>query len=152
MSTVPGVWSEGRWLVEPESGRRVYVVAELAPGEHAPIHRPGPSGPPPLLAWALIICSAALVGLGSLAALLVVDPRSSVGGGLTIAVIASGLVTMGLCAVAAARLQDAHQRPVELPYVPVRTTPQRAAVRHLRPVEVAGSRHRPGLGKGAPLD
>lgn len=148
--TVPGVWSEGRWLVEPATGRRVFVVAELAPGEHAPIHRPGPSDPPPLLAWALIVCSAALVGFGCLAALLVVDPRSSVGGGLTIAVIGAGLITMVLCAVAAARL---HQRPVELPYLPARTTPQRPAVRHRRPVEVDVA-HRPqlGRGKGAPLD
>lgn len=70
-----------------------------------------PTTPPPLLAWTLIVCSAALAGVAALAALLVVDPRSGLGGVLTVAVIGAGLLTMLLCAIAAARIQDAHQAP-----------------------------------------
>ncbi len=68
------------------------------------------AAPPPLLAWTLIICSAALVGAAALAALLIVDPRTTMGVGLIVAVIGTGLLTMMLCAVAAARVQDAHRR------------------------------------------
>lgn len=143
--TMPGVWSEGRWLVEPETGRRVYVVADLEPGEHAPVS-PGPAGRPPLLAWVLICASGALVALGALAALLVVGFDSPAAAALNWAVIIGGLGTMVLCAVAAARLHDAYRRPLELGYRPVPQPPPVAPVRHLR------SAARPALGKGAPLD
>lgn len=138
--TVPGVWSEGRWLVEPESGRRLLVVAELEPGEHTPVS-PGPAGRPPLLAWALIAGSGSLVAIAALAALMVVGFDSPAAAALNWAVIVGGLATMVLCAVDAARLQDAYQRPLELAYRPegptTRERPVVAPVRQLRTVDVA---------------
>lgn len=160
--SVPGVWSEGRWLVEPETGRRLLVVAELEPGEHAPVS-PGPSGRPPLLAWALIAGSGSLVAIGAVVALLVVGFDSPAASILNWLIIVGGLFTMVVCAVAAARLQDAYRRPLEARYAPpARTAPERAPVapvRHLRPVDLP-ARRRPavarsqpvlGKGKGAPM-
>ncbi len=159
--TVPPIWSEDRWLVEPGTGRR-YIVVELEPREHAPVS-PRPTGRPPLLAWALLCGSGALVAVAALGALVVVGFDSPAAAALNWLVIVGGLATMVLCAVAAARMHDNYRAPVVLGHSP-RTAlmwPPAAPVRHLQPVELPGcqrvavSRSRPALGrggKGAPMD
>lgn len=97
----------GVQTVKTPDGRR-YATVEVYGEEHAPTAAGGTVGPPPLLAWALLCCSGAVLAVGFVATLFLVGIGSPWGTPLALGIAAGGLFTVVTCGVAAAKLGDAY--------------------------------------------